>query len=61
LCSIKGVVYKDLGENHFVRAGPCKFGKDLVIMVDFEETKFLEELEFMFVGVMIPRISHDTD
>jgi hypothetical protein len=53
-CPIRGVGCKDLGENHFLftfyqamgerRAledGPWMFGKNLLVMVDFDSTKTL--------------------
>jgi hypothetical protein len=63
-CPIKGVVCKDLGENHFLFTflqasgkrcalddGPWMFGKDLVVMVEYDEEKTLEELEFAFIPI----------
>jgi hypothetical protein len=60
-CPIRGVTCKDLGENRFLftflqasgkrRAlddGPWMFGKDLVVMAEFDESKVLEEMEFFF-------------
>lgn len=68
-CPIKGVSCKDLGENHLLftfhqasgkrRAmedGPWMFGKDLVIVVDYDETKTLEEMTFAFIPIWV-RIS----
>jgi hypothetical protein len=65
-CPIKGVLCKDLGENHFLftfmhAAGkkraleeePWTFGKDLVVMVDFDESKTIEELVFSFIPIWI--------
>lgn len=65
-CPIKGVACKDLGENHFLftfmqgsgkrRAldeGPWMFGKDLVIMVDYEEEKTLEEITFAYTPIWV--------
>jgi hypothetical protein len=65
-CPIKGVSCKDLGENHFLftfhqasgkrRAledGPWMFGKDLVVMVDFDQSKALEELCFAFIPIWV--------
>jgi hypothetical protein len=65
-CPIKGVVCKDLGENHFMftflqasrkrRAlddGPSMFGKDLVVMVDYNAEKTLEELVFAFIPIWV--------
>ena len=55
-CPIKGISCKDLGENRFLftfhqasgkrRAledGPWMFGKDLVVMVDFDPSKSVDE------------------
>ncbi|CAN6268596.1 unnamed protein product [Urochloa humidicola] len=65
-CPIKGVACKDLGENRFLftflqaagkrRAledGPWMFGKDLVVMVDLDETKSIEEMEFVFIPIWV--------
>jgi hypothetical protein len=65
-CPMKGVVCKDLGENFFLftfmqvsgkrRAledGPWVILKDLVIMVDFDETKTLEEMEFNMIPIWV--------
>jgi len=61
---IKGVVCKDLGENHFLvtflqssrkrRAledGPWMISKDLVVMADFDEAKTLDEMEFNLIPI----------
>jgi hypothetical protein len=66
---MRGVTCKDLGENMFLftfnqavgkrRAledGPWMFGKDLVVMADFDESKSLEELEFIYIPIWV-RIS----
>lgn len=58
-CLIKGVLCKDLGENHFLftflqeagkrRAledGSWMISMDLVVMADFDESKTLDEMEF---------------
>ena len=63
-CPIKGMLCKDLCENQFLftflqamgkwRAledGPCMFGKDLLLMVDFDETKYIEEMEFKVIPI----------
>lgn len=63
-CAIKGVVCKDLGENHFLftflqalgkrralEEGPWMFGKDLVVLVDVDETKSIEEMEFREIPI----------
>jgi hypothetical protein len=68
-CPIKGVICKDLGENHFLltflqesgkrRAledGSWMFGKDLVVMVEYDGEKTLEEMEFAFIPIWV-RIS----
>lgn len=65
-CPIKGVSCKDLGENHFLftflqssrkrRAledGPWMICKDLIVMVDFDESKTLEEMEFNHVPIWV--------
>ncbi|CAO2188550.1 unnamed protein product [Urochloa humidicola] len=65
-CPMRGVSCKDLGENHFLftfhqaagkrRAledGPWMFGKDLVIMVDYDEKKSIEEMEFVFIPIWV--------
>jgi len=65
-CPIKGVLCKDLRENHFLftflqasgkrRAledGPCIFGKDLQVMVDFDETTSIEEMEFNVIPIWV--------
>lgn len=69
-CPIKGVTCKDLGENHFLftfqqpsgkrRAledGPCMISKDLVVMVDFDESKTLEEMDFNHIPIWV-RVSN---
>jgi len=63
-CPIKGVLCKDLGENHFLftfmqalgkrRAledGSWMISKDLVVMAEFDETKTLDEMEFHFIPI----------
>ncbi|KAF8723248.1 hypothetical protein HU200_021763 [Digitaria exilis] len=65
-CLIKGVHCKDLGENHFLftflqgagkkRAledGPWMFGKDFFVMVDYDETKTVQEMDFSFIPIWI--------
>jgi hypothetical protein len=65
-CSIKGVACKDLGENHFLftfhqaagkrralEEGPWMFGRDLVVMADFDPTKMMDEMEFAFVPMWV--------
>nr|AAP53315.2 retrotransposon protein, putative, unclassified [Oryza sativa Japonica Group] len=65
-CPIKGVSCKDLGENHFLftfhqasgkrRAledGPWMFNKDLVVMIDLDETKLIEDMIFAFVPIWV--------
>nr|AAM18736.1 putative reverse transcriptase [Oryza sativa Japonica Group] len=57
---------KDLGENHFLftfhqasgkrRAledGPWMFNKDLVVMIDLDETKLIEDMIFAFVPIWV--------
>jgi hypothetical protein len=69
-CPIKGVLCKDLGENHFLftflqeagkqRAledGPWMISKDLVVMVDFDESKTLDEMEFNQILIWV-RVSN---
>jgi hypothetical protein len=64
-CPIKGVMCRDLGDNHFLftflyasgkrRAlddGPWMFGKDLIVLADYDETKVLEEMEF-FIPIWV--------
>ncbi|XP_039815069.1 uncharacterized protein LOC120677956 [Panicum virgatum] len=65
-CPIKGIQCKDLGENHFLitffqaagkkRAledGPWMFGKDLVMVIDYDETKTKEEMDFSFIPIWV--------
>ncbi|CAO2148944.1 unnamed protein product [Urochloa humidicola] len=65
-CPIKGVGCKDMGENQFffsfhqhsgkrraLEDGPWMFGKDLVLMVDYDETKTIEELEFAYIPIWV--------
>ena len=65
-CPIKGVLCKYLGENHFLftflqasgkrRAledGPWIFGKDLQVMMDFDETTSIEEMEFNVIPIWV--------
>lgn len=65
-CPIKGVTWKDLGENHFlftflqalgkwcaIDEDPWMFGKNLVIMVDYDEEKTLEEIEFTYIPIWV--------
>ena len=33
--------------------GPWMFGRDLVVLVDYDETKLLEELEFAFIPIWV--------
>lgn len=69
-CLIKGIVCKDLGENHFLisflqaagkrRAledGPWMISKDLVVVVEFDEAKTLEEMIFNYVPIWV-RVSN---
>jgi hypothetical protein len=65
-CPIKGINCKDLGDNRFLftflqPAGKCRaledgpwiFGKDLVVMVELDEMKTLEEVEFAYLSIWI--------
>lgn len=65
-CPIKGVLCKDLGENHFLvtflqptgkrRAledGPWMIAKDLVVMLDFDESKTIDEMEFNQIPIWV--------
>jgi hypothetical protein len=65
-CPIKGVSCKDLSKNQFLftfhqpsgkrralEEGPWMFGKDLVVMVDFDESKALEELVLAFIPIWV--------
>jgi hypothetical protein len=65
-CPIKGVTCKDLGENLFLftfhqadgkrRAledGPWMFGKDLVVMMDLDEMKAIEKMEFVYIPIWV--------
>jgi hypothetical protein len=69
-CPIKGVLCKDLGENHFLftflqasgkrRAledGLWMISKDPVIMEDFDESKTLDEMEFIHIQIWV-RVSN---
>ncbi|PUZ69431.1 hypothetical protein GQ55_2G107900 [Panicum hallii var. hallii] len=48
-CPIKGINCKDLGDNR----RPLIFGKDLVVMVELDEMKTLEEVEFAYLSIWI--------
>jgi hypothetical protein len=65
-CPIKGVECKDLGENRFLftflqvsgkrRAledGPWMFGKDLVVVDDFDGGKTIDEVEFNLIPIWV--------
>jgi len=65
-CPVKGIRCKELGENLFlftflqpvgkrrvVTEGPWEFGGYLLIVVDFDETKRLRDLEFTHILVWI--------
>ncbi|CAN6300283.1 unnamed protein product [Urochloa humidicola] len=65
-CPMRGVTCKDLGENHFLftfhqaggkrRAledGPWMSGKDLVVMVDYDASKTLEEMVFAHIPIWV--------
>uniref|UniRef100_K3YLC4 Uncharacterized protein n=1 Tax=Setaria italica TaxID=4555 RepID=K3YLC4_SETIT len=51
---IKGVTYKDLaGKRRALEEGPWMFGKDLLVMVNYDETKTIEEMEFAFIPIWV--------
>ncbi|KAF0920597.1 hypothetical protein E2562_035741 [Oryza meyeriana var. granulata] len=65
-CPVKGIRCKDLGDNLFlftflqpggkkraITEGPWEFGGDLLIVVEFDETKRLKDLEFTHIPVWI--------
>lgn len=65
-CPFKGVECRDLGDNRFLftflqgsgkrRAmedGPWMFGKDLVVMAEFDGGKMIDEVEFNFVPIWV--------
>lgn len=65
-CPLKGVECKDLGENRFLftflqgsrkrRAledGPWMFGKDLVVMAEFDGNKTINEVEFISIPIWV--------
>ena len=65
-CPFKGVKCKDLGDNRFLftflqgsgkrRAledGPWMFGKDLVVMAEFDGEKTIDEIEFNFIPIWV--------
>lgn len=65
-CPIRGTGCKDLGENHFLftffqasgkrRAledGPWNFGKDLVVVADFDGSKRVEEMDFTTIPTWV--------
>lgn len=65
-CLIGGIDCKDLGRNHFLftfhqaagkrkalEDGPWVFGKDLIIVVDFDGRKRLEDINFEFIPIWI--------
>ena len=65
-CPIKGIKCKELGNNLFlfsflqpggkrraITDGPWEFGGDLIIVVDFDASKRLKDLEFLFTPVWI--------
>ena len=64
-CPIKGMDCKELGENCFMFTflqaagkrkaldeGPWMFGKDLVVMVEFDGEKTLDEIEFTSIPIL---------
>jgi hypothetical protein len=65
-CPIKGIICKELEDNHFLftflqasgkkralEEGPWMFKKNLVIVVDYDGEKTLEEIEFAFVPIWV--------
>jgi hypothetical protein len=65
-CPMKGVECKDLGENRFLftfmqgsgkrralEEGPWMFGKDLVVVADFEGDKTIDEVEFSSIPIWV--------
>lgn len=65
-CPIKGIACKDLGDNHFLftffqaagkkRAledGPWSFGKDVVVVVDFDGSKRVDEMKFTDIPIWV--------
>ncbi|KAE8772589.1 hypothetical protein D1007_55405 [Hordeum vulgare] len=65
-CPMKGVVCKDLGDNIFlftsgqesgkrkaVEDGPWWYGKELIVMEDFDPMKIIEEYEFNKVPIWV--------
>jgi uncharacterized membrane protein YgcG len=65
-CPIKGVIFKDLGENRFLftflqssgkrkalEDGLWMFGKDLVVVMDLDESKSIEEMEFVTIPIWV--------
>jgi hypothetical protein len=65
-CPIKGVTCKDWGRIFFLftfhqasgkrRAledGPWMFGKDLVVMMELDEAKAIEDLEFVYIPIWV--------
>ncbi|KAE8815159.1 Elongation factor 1-alpha [Hordeum vulgare] len=65
-CPMKGVVCKDLGDNIFlftfgqesgkrkaVEEGPWWYGKELIVMEDFDPMKLIEEYEFNKVPIWV--------
>lgn len=56
---------KELGDNHFLQAtgkrraledGPWMFGKDLVVVKDFDGPKAIEEMQFKTIPIWISRV-----
>lgn len=65
-CPIRGIDCKDLGLNHFlftfhqpsgkkraIHDGPWLFGKDLIVVVDFDGRKRLEDIKFDNIPIWI--------
>jgi hypothetical protein len=72
-CPIKGITCKDLGESQFLftfhhiackrRAledGPWMFGKDLVVMMELDEMKAVEEMEFVYIPIWVRVLTDKT-
>jgi hypothetical protein len=65
-CPLKGIRCKELGDNLFlfsflqpggkrraIMEGPWEFGGDLLIVVDFDKSKRLKDLDFNYVSIWI--------
>jgi len=42
-----------VGKRRALEEGPWMFGKDLVVMVDFDPTKTIDEVEFIYIPIWI--------